>query len=110
MAVSLNKTIWRETHEQVDNKVLLAGLTENQELVLRLKGSKDGDKRIKLIDLYNDFLVAKNAPTGSADALTVAKVIEDIQEWAMVADIAPTEKTKMFAFFQQLKAEYGRNK
>lgn len=98
----LNKTIWRETSEKIGGKPLLAALSEDQELILHVTGSRKPLKRVKLIDLCGK---TQKENKDAEEPVSRSEIIEDIQEWTMVSDFTPEVKTKLFEFFKRLKTD-----
>lgn len=52
MATLLSKDLTRESTEEVEGRNLIVTLTENQEIEIRLKGTRSAPKSIKILELY----------------------------------------------------------
>lgn len=88
-------------HRELANEMIIT-LTKDEELIMRNKGSKKPDVHLKLTEIHDKLSSEIDGPTNALN------VIEDIQEWVMIADFNPTIKTKLFEYFKNLKDEYRR--
>lgn len=88
-------------HRELANEMIIT-LTKDEELIMRNKGSKKPDVHLKLSEAYDKLSEQIETATNALN------VIEDIQEWVMVADFQPSIKTKLFEYFKNLKDEYKR--
>ena len=56
MATKLDKTVTRESTNEVDGRNILVSITEDQKISMKLKGMKSGIVEIPIENLYNQLI------------------------------------------------------
>lgn len=106
MATILNKNLVRETTVEggKTQKNVIITLTTNQEVELKLKGSKGKPKSIKITELW-DLLNGKTKDDKPDIKITDTKLLDEIRSHALISSESYEFKVKMDTIITDVKKQ-----